>query len=340
MVTNLQGTVFARGVRKDNRLSNHPGQERTLFMPTKPNSSPFPLSPASHLGRSLRYYQKSHLNPDSWFRVVEGDYHQLIDAVDWNAVFAPRSTPYSLLDIGCGTGRFPTLLRSHLSDAVTIHYDMCDPSHYSLTTCRQSLQKPWAPRHAWQTTLEYAEQTWQPQSYDVAWAIQSLYCLTHDRISESLHRLLTALHPSHGTICILLAKRGTFFSQILQLFTEQFPVVSPPSYVSAETVATMLERLGAITLIRELECLHTISIWEDRLLEQYLQQCVMDTTPLPKWKAAAKLRTFLDSFRHGDQYVFPNSCWVILGVPGSAGQDGKHRLHRFLKAVTPTRLAS
>jgi hypothetical protein len=92
-------------------------------------------------------------------------------------------------------------------------------------------------------------------------------------------------------------------------------------------------------VVRELSCTHTISIREDRLLEQYLQQSVMDTMPLPKWRQHPRLREFLDAHRQDDAYQFPNPYWLILSVPSSAGEAGTHRLQNYLSAVTPPRKA-
>ena len=307
-----------------------------------PTPSPFPVRNHSfnNVDRTLRYYQKTPIHSESWLSVVAQDYQLLLDTVKWDTLFPVRSTPYSLLDIGCGTGRFPSLLSSHLPPSIHIHYDVCDPSQYCLTSCQQALRPPLFSRKAWRTTLEHGERTWAPGTYDVAWALQSFYCLDHEILHDSVHRFIRAIHPSRGTGCLLLGKRESFFSQVHQLFFQHCSFAPPPPYVSAESVLTMLEHLGTNTVIRELDCVHTISIWEDRLLEQYLQQCVMDTTPLPKWKETATLRTFLDSFRHGDYYHFPNPCWLMLTVPPSAGQEGKRRLQSYLKAISPTRLAS
>ena len=270
----------------------------------------------SNLDRSLRYYQKSPIDPDSWVSVVTQDFHLIVEAVEWKNLFPHRTTPYSLLDVGCGTGRFPEILSTDLPGSLHIYYDMCDPSQYCLNSCQQTLRAPFYSRKAWRTTLEHAEKTWTPGSYDVAWAIQSLHCLNHETLHDSLRRFISAIHPTRGTACIFLGKRDSFLSQIHQLFFRQIPFSAPQPYVSAESVLTMLDQLGATTLIRELDCIHTISIWEDRLLEQYLQQCVMDATPLPKWREIGRLRTFLDSFRHGDYYHFPNLGWIMLSVPG------------------------
>lgn len=294
----------------------------------------------SNLDRSLRYYQKTPINPASWVSVVAEDYHLLLEAIEWKNLFPPRSAPYCVLDVGCGTGQFPDLLSTYLPESPLIYYDICDPSQYCLNSCQQALHAPLFPRKAWRTTLEHAEKTWTPGSYDVAWAIQSLHCLNHETLHDSLRRFISTIHPTRGAAGIFLGKRDSFLSQIHQLFFQQIPFSAPQPYVSAESVFTMLDQLGATTVIRELECVHTISIWEDRLLEQYLQQCVMDATPLPKWREIARLRTFLDSFRHGDYYHFPNPSWLMLSVPGSAGQEGKHRLQKYLRAISPARLAS
>jgi hypothetical protein len=66
---------------------------------------------------------------------------------------------------------------NRLPATIRLHYDYVDPSQYCLSTCAQSLHQPFFPRNAWQTTLEHAEKILIPDSYDVAWAIQSLYPL-------------------------------------------------------------------------------------------------------------------------------------------------------------------
>jgi len=105
-------------------------------------------------------------------------------------------------------------------------------------------------------------------------------------------------------------------------------------------VVATLKEMGTRNVIREILCTHTISIREDRLLEQYLQQSVMDTMPLPKWRQRPRLREFLDSHRHGDTYHFPNPYWLILSVPASAGEAGKQRLQSYLTPVAPPQQAT
>ena len=294
----------------------------------------------SSLARSLRYYQKGVLHPEAWFSVVENDYTKILSAVNWDSLFPKHNPDYQVLDIGCGTGRFPKMLQTRLPSTIRLHYDYIDSSQYCLSTCNRSLHKPFIPRNAWQTTWDHAEKFTISESYDVAWAIQSLSCLDHTSLHTSLSRLIGALHPFRGTACILLPKQEAFFSQVHQTFFQgSSPHASVP-YHPAESVAEGLEKLGAITTIREIACTHSISIRHDRLLEQYLQQSVMDSTPLPTWMQQPRLRQLVDSYRHGDIFHFTNPYWLILCTPQSAGTEGKRRLQHYLTSVTSHKLAS
>ena len=296
--------------------------------------------PNSNLARFLRYYQKGVLKPEAWFSIVESDYAKIIDAVNWDSLFPIHGADYHVLDIGCGTGRFPMMLQARLPARVRLHYDYLDSSQFCLSTCAQSLHQPFLPRHAWQSTLEHAEEFLIPDSYDVAWAIQSLSCLNQHSLHASLARLIGALHPLRGTACIVLAKKEAFFPQVQHIFFQEYSSKNPEPYLSAESVVTGLEKLGTIIVIRDIPCTHTISIRQDRLLEQYLQQCVMDSTPLPTWMQQPRLRQFLESYRHGDTYHFTNPYWLMLCAPASAGTGGKHRLQSYLNSVTSHKLAS
>ena len=294
----------------------------------------------SNLPRSLRYYQKGTLHPKAWFSIVENDYTQFLGAVNWDSLFPEHNAGYQVLDIGCGPGRFPKILQSWLPSTIRLHYDYLDTSRYYLSTCRQSLRRPFLPRHGWQTNWDNAEQLLTPGSYDVAWAIQSFSSLNHASLHTSLSRLICALHPFRGTACIVLAKQEAFFSQLHHTFFQECSPHAPAPYLSAESVVAGLEKLEAPITIREIACTHSISIRHDRLLEQYLQQVVMDSTPLPNWMKQPRLRQLVDSCRHGDLYHFTNPYWLILCTPPSAGAGGRLRLQQYLASVTSGKLAS
>jgi hypothetical protein len=57
------------------------------------------------------YYQKENLDRDSWFQVTQIDYEKLIEQYSFDNLFkAFDKTQLNLLDIGCGTAKFPTLV--------------------------------------------------------------------------------------------------------------------------------------------------------------------------------------------------------------------------------------
>ncbi len=294
----------------------------------------------SNLLRSLRYYQKGNIHPEAWFSIVEDDYNKILGAVNWDSLFPEQNAGYQVLDIGCGPGRFSRMLQAWLPSTIRLHYDYLDPSHYCLSTCSHSLRRPFFPRHAWQTTWDNAEKFLTPGSYDMAWAIQSFSGLDHASLHTSLSRLIGALHPLRGTACIVLTKQEAFFSQLHHTFFQECSLHAPVPYLSAESVVAVLEKLKAMITIREIACTHSISIRHDRLLEQYLQQVVMDSTPLPNWMKAPRLRQFIESYRHGDTYQFTNPYWLILCTPPSAGTGGRSRLQQYLASVTAGNLAS
>ena len=74
-------------------------------------SPPTPRHPNKNLQRPLRYYQKIVLQPEAWFRIVEHDYTQLIAAISWHKIFHKHRADFQLLEIGCGTRRFSTILQ-------------------------------------------------------------------------------------------------------------------------------------------------------------------------------------------------------------------------------------
>ena len=162
--------------------------------------------------RSLQYYQESNQNATAWFGIMEADYSKLLEVMNWDLVFGKTSSPFQLLDIGCGTGKFPRMLRPQLRRDVKIIYDYLDPSPYSLTTCQQALHPPFEPRYALQTTFEEAQLDSPPNGYDMVWAIQSLYWLPHKFLNHAATTIHRILNPDRGTAMVIFGKTRLVFS--------------------------------------------------------------------------------------------------------------------------------
>ena len=292
------------------------------------------LSARENQNPSLQFYQEGVLDPSAWFGIVESDYQKVLEVMNWDLVFGKASSPFQLLDIGCGTGKFPRMLRPQLRRDVKILYDFLDPSPYSLNTCQQALHPPFEPRHAFQTTLEEAKLDSPPNGYDMVWAIQSLYCLNHKLLIKTMKTIHRILNPDRGTAMIILAKRDAFFHQLYERYALLKPGQERQTYLTAESVHQAISQVGMPSVVREIECTHAISIRDEQCLDQYLQQCVMDNRPSRTWRYHPLMRDFLDAFRHVDVYRFSNPIWVILSAPQETRLNGRHRLQAYLEPLT------
>ena len=60
------------------------------------------------------FYSEDFLDVDRWFQIADADYVALIKSLNLNDLFPAIAKRLRLLDVGCGTGRFPTLLLPRL----------------------------------------------------------------------------------------------------------------------------------------------------------------------------------------------------------------------------------
>jgi len=128
------------------------------------------------LERSTAYYSPE-LDVEAWFAVADRDYLELIEALDWGSLFGGFGAEPELLDVGCGTGRFPELLTaSGTLPPVPIRYDYLDPSAHCLEQLRRALEAPFQPGTAFHATVEVFAPTVNARcSYDLTWCVHSLY---------------------------------------------------------------------------------------------------------------------------------------------------------------------
>lgn len=297
-----------------------------------PSVKPQPSSPS-------RPKHKGTVNADFWRTVVSEDYTRVLSSIHWDAVIPKGPIPIQLLDIGCGTGTFPHMLRPHLPQNTPIYYDYLDPAHYCLSMCQQVLHPPYQARRTFHTSIEDASLLTSSTRYDIIWALQSLYGLNPTSLHKAIKIINGVLNPHRGTVLIMLAKQDAFIPQIYERYTRLFSPQKSRHYLTAEPVLTAMTGQAMPAIVREIDCTHTISIRDDYRLEQYLQQCIMDSQPPEGWRYHPQMRDFLDSFRHVDIYRFPNPSWLILGAPGQSGLAGRRRLLTYLEPITKQMVA-
>ena len=293
-----------------------------------------PSTVQSQATPSLKSKHQGVFNADIWRTITTEDYTRVLSTINWDALFPKGAIPTQLLDVGCGTGTFPHMLRPQLPQDTPIFYDYLDPAHYCLSMCQQVLHAPYQPRRAFHSAIEDTPLLTYDTRYDIVWALQSLHGLKPRSLSKAIKTINEVLNPHRGTILIMLAKLDAFIPQIYERYTRLFSSQKTRHYLAAEPVLSALSNHAMPAIVREIDCTHIISIRDEYRLEQYLQQCIMDSQPPEGWRNHPQMRDFLESFRHVDVYRFPNPVWVMLGAPSQSGLSGRRRLLTYLEPIS------
>ncbi|NES66647.1 MAG: hypothetical protein F6K24_15995 [Okeania sp. SIO2D1] len=87
---------------------------------------------------SKSYYQAEKIDLDSWFQVTQIDYEKLIEEYSFNNLFKGfAKNQLKLLDVGCGTAKFPRLLDKKLDGDIHFSADLLDISEYCLRVAQK-----------------------------------------------------------------------------------------------------------------------------------------------------------------------------------------------------------
>ncbi|MBA2515845.1 MAG: class I SAM-dependent methyltransferase [Solirubrobacterales bacterium] len=264
---------------------------------------------------------------EAFYAFAQLDYELLAGVADWGSALAraraPRADaePLRLLDVACGSGRFPSTLleRADLSplDGPGVAYDLLDPSPFSLAEAAGHLRAPFQPAARLETTLEDLDPAAGP--WDVMWATHALYALSPDALAAAAERFVSGLAP-HGLGFLAQGAQDGHYLTVYRAFLEGMRGAAGTPYLSGETVASalraMAEPLGWTASEQMLEYEHVVRYDEPGLLEGYLRRCLFDDGPtLEEMLGAPVLGPYLAECRDDDAgaYRFPQAV-VCLGL--------------------------
>ena len=101
--------------------------------------------------RSLEHWSElGRREMEQFYALATEDYRQLALAADWVTLLGAHTHPgWSLLDVACGSGKFPAARARYTTVASlpVIAYDLLDPSAFSIATARAALAPPFVPRN-------------------------------------------------------------------------------------------------------------------------------------------------------------------------------------------------
>lgn len=259
--------------------------------------------------RSLQHWSEDgRAGMDAFYALATEDYHQLALAADWSALLGRRARAgWRLLDIACGSGKFPTALlaEGRLDVLPDVQYDLLDPSAFSVAEAKARLRRPFVPGRELVQTLQDLE---DGQQYDVVWATHALYALPPSELPAGAERFVAALAP--GGLGVVAQATAT--SHYLAFYDAYRAGIRPATpYTSAEQVRDALALTG--TDVIEQRITYKTGTDDRAVAQGFLQRCAFDdTVTLEQMEAAPVLGDYLSSCRDTrGRYVFSHEVSLL-----------------------------
>jgi SAM-dependent methyltransferase len=235
--------------------------------------------------RSLAHWSEvGREEMDAFYQVATLDYKELALASDWDALLPSRplhgegeasQPPLRILDVACGSGKFPAALRAHTAlgsrENSSLVLDLLDPSSFSLREARESLAPPFTADRDFECTLQ--DLPTAATDYDVVWAVHALYALPEAELGAGVAAFMRAIGPD-GFGFVAHATRSSHYLAFYEAYLARFKPSGTP-YVNAEEVVRAFRDAGAQVEVNLLSYEQVIE--DDAVLEGFLQRCVFDS---------------------------------------------------------------
>jgi hypothetical protein len=269
----------------------------------------------------------------AFYAFAKLDYEILAGIADWGAVLGRASAergdsgPLALLDVACGSGKFPSALQAGVDlsplDRSGVAYDLLDPSAFSLTEAAAQLRAPFVPAARYETTLEDLDPAAGP--WNVVWATHALYALRPEALSAAADRFVSALAPG-GLGFMAQGAESSHYLTVYRAFLDGMREGAGTPYLSGEVVATALsaaaESLGWQASEHRRTYEHVVRYDETELLEGYLRRCVFDDQPtLEEMLAAPVLGPYLAGCRDDGAGAYRFSQTAVCLALTPPGED-------------------
>ena len=267
---------------------------------------------------SAHWSEAGRQGMEAFYKLATDDYRHLAQAFDWRALFesfqeVAGERSLRLLDVACGSGKFPNALVRHcgLGDATIrpVQTALLDPSAFSIAEARAALTPPFYPAAEFETTL----QDFLPpeEGYDIVWANHALYAIPEEELTEALEKFRAAIAPGGAGVIAHSAAAGhyvTFHRHYLEAFGD--PDAKP--YISAETIVAILREAGAQVSVHEVDYDSVADADDTDAVEGYLQRCVFDERiPLSQMQTTEPLANYLSGCQNSVTWRFPQRVWLI-----------------------------
>ncbi len=268
-----------------------------------------PVSRPDTAQRSLDHWSEAGRSEmEAFYALATEDYRQLAAARPWSSDLARHAVDgrVRLLDVACGSGKFPTaLLAAGLPARPVVDVDLLDPSAFSIAEARGALVPPFAAAGEHEVFL----QDFTGTGYDVAWATHALYALPPAELGAGVAKMVAALRPG-GFGAVAQASSRSHYLTFYDAYCTSFAPDATP-YTDAEDVAAALRAAGARVEIQVLP--YRTGTSDRAVAEGFLQRCAFDdAVSLDQMEASEVLGAYLAGCRGIDgAYEFQHEAHLI-----------------------------
>jgi SAM-dependent methyltransferase len=217
---------------------------------------------------------------EAFYALASVDYRHLAEAVDWKGWLQARQKQAGdrrlhLLDVACGSGKFPSALVRHADVAAAaiqpVDYALLDPAEFSVAEARRALAPPFVAGREYVSTLQ--ELHCEPGAFDIVWATHALYALPVEELQAGLERFIQAT----GDIGFIAhASADAHYLRFYRHYLDAFREGEGTPYTTAEQIIATLRQMGAHIDTLEIDYENGAPSAQWQQVEGYLQRCVFD----------------------------------------------------------------
>lgn len=245
----------------------------------------------------------------AFYTLATEDYRRLVAARDWAADLRTHTSDgrVRLLDVACGSGRFPTaLLAGGLPIAPVVEVDLLDPSTFSITEARSALAPPFVAAAEHAIVLQDLD---AHAVYDVAWATHALYALPPAELAAGVARMVEAVRPG-GFGAVAQAGARSHYLEFYEAYRPAFAPDATP-YTDGEGVAEALRAAGADVAVQVLT--YRTGTADRAVAQGFLQRCAFDdSVSLEQMESVEPLAAYLRGCRDADgTYSFAHEVHLM-----------------------------
>jgi len=254
---------------------------------------------------------------DDFYALATADYRHLAEAIDWRAYFeglqrSAGARPLRLLDVACGSGKFPRALLTHggLAEAALqpLAYSLLDPSAFSIAEARAALAPPFHADATFQTTIQ--DFAAPPGSFDLVIATHALYAVPSAELEAAMARFLDA--AGHAGF-IAHADAASHYIRFHRHFLADFGDGEAEPYTDAEAIIATIRTLGASVSARTITYENRAPAEARATVEGFLQRCVFDdTVSLDAMEEGRHTGPYLAACRDGAGWRFEQTVSLIF----------------------------